>query len=67
MATLSDQVASEALKPLTVTVDGQTITRRSVADTIAGEQHVAAKTATTNRNPFFGLRTNIITPTSRGG
>ena len=66
MAALSDQVASETAKPQTVVIDGQTITRRSIADTIKGEQHVAAKTAAKNANPFFGLRMNTITPGGAG-
>lgn len=45
MSTLSDKIATNALKPQTVSNDGVTVTQRSLADMIAAEKFAAGQTA----------------------
>lgn len=64
MSTISDHAAAEALKSQSVTVDGQTIVRRSADDIIKLDQYQRAQGAPSN--PWMGLRMRQIVPPGGG-
>lgn len=66
MSDLTTQIETEAQKAQQVTVDGQTITRRSIDELIKADQYLAGKEAVANKNPFFGLRMRKIVPPGGG-
>jgi hypothetical protein len=66
MADLSTHIETDAQKAQSVTVDGQTIVRRSIKEQIEADQYLAAKTAAASGNQFFGLRMRKIVPPGGG-
>lgn len=63
MSEPADQLAAEALKPQSVSNDGVTVSRRSLADLIAYEKHLAAKQATASPAAMFlGMNCKIVPP-----
>lgn len=63
MAEPADQLAREALKPQSVSNDGVTVSRRSLSDLIAYENHLAAKQATASPAAMFrGMNSKIVPP-----
>lgn len=66
MSDLKNHIETDAQKAQSVTVDGQTITRRSVKELIEADQYLAGKEAVANKNPFFGMRVRKIVPPGGG-
>lgn len=66
MSDLTTHIETESQKSQQVTVDGQTITRRSIDELIKADQYLAGKEAVANKNPFFGLRMRKIIPPGGG-
>jgi hypothetical protein len=63
MTTPAEQLASEALKPTSVSNDGVTVTRRSLAELIEYEKHLAGKTAAANMAATVkGMFSKIVPP-----
>jgi len=58
---LSDTIATNASKPASVSVDGTTMSSKSLTDQIAADKHLAAKRA--NRRPPWGITIGkIVSP-----
>lgn len=65
MAIEDSTIEDLATSPLSVTVDGQTVTERPIADVIAAQDRTAATTAATKAHR--GIRfTKLIPPGSTG-
>jgi hypothetical protein len=64
MSAISDQLADEALKAASVSNDGTTVSRRSLAELIAYENHLNAKAATaaTPASLFRGMNAKFVAP-----
>lgn len=63
MAEPADQLAAEALKPASVSNDGVTVSRRSLAELIEYEKHLAGKTAAANMTATVrGMFSKIVPP-----
>ena len=65
MSTLAEQIALDAAKAQTVTVDGQTITRRSLKEQIEADVYLKGVQAAA-RGPGWGLRFAKIIPPGGG-
>lgn len=50
MSDISDSIEANALKPASITIDGQSVTTRSAADQIAADKYLANKAVSSN--PF---------------
>ncbi len=59
-------VAAAAADPTSITVDGVSVTNRTVEETIAAERHLASKTAAATNNTF-GIAFRRIIPGSAVG
>jgi hypothetical protein len=63
MSDISEQLAAEALKPQSVSNDGVTVSRRSLAELIEYEKHLAAQTAAASPAAFFrGITCKVVPP-----
>jgi hypothetical protein len=64
MSAISDQLAAEALKAASVSNDGTTVSRRSLSELIAYENHLTAKAATaaTPASLFRGMNAKFVAP-----
>lgn len=63
MAEPADQLAAEALKAQSVSNDGVTVTRRSLAELMEYEKHLAAKAATADISATVrGMFSKIVAP-----
>ena len=60
MSNISDSIAANALKPASVSVDGQSVTARSAADQIAADKHVS--NVAVRNNPFSALKHAKLVP-----
>ena len=59
----ADQLASEALKPASVSNDGVTVARRSLAELMEYEKHLAGKAAAANMPATVrGMFSKIVPP-----
>jgi len=59
----ADQLAAEALKPASGSVDGISISRRSLTELMDYEKHQAAKAATASPAAMFkGMTLRIVPP-----
>ena len=66
MSEIADQLASEALKPQSVSNDGVSVSRRALSELIAYENHLAAKTAAASPAAMFrGMNCKIVAPGGR--
>lgn len=61
MADLSNDIATQAVEPISSTADGQSSTGRSTADIITADQYLAAKTAMRKRRRGVAF-TKLTTP-----
>lgn len=63
MSEISDQLAAEALKAASVSNDGVMVARRSLAELMEYEKHLAAKTAAASPAAAFRLMNcKIVAP-----
>ncbi len=62
---ITDQIASNALQPQSMSVDGQTVTEHSLQDQIAAAKFLQAQTAAQGSN--CGLRFSKIVPPGATG
>lgn len=63
MSDLSDRIETDALKPQSVTADGVSITRRSLADQIAADKYLADKAASADMSRTVkNLFSRIVPP-----
>ena len=63
MAEPADQLAAEALKAASVSNDGVTVSRRSLTELMAYENHLAAKTAAASPAAMFrAMNCKIVPP-----
>ena len=63
MTTPPEQLASEALKPTSVSNDGVTVARRSLAELMEYEKHLAGKAAAANMAATVrGMFSKIVPP-----
>ena len=62
MSDLSEQIASNAVKPQSVTADGVTVTRRSLKEQIEADRYLRDTAATdpANKGPGFRIQ-QIVT------
>lgn len=58
--TISEEIAANALRPQSTTVDGEQITERSLADQIAADKYIRSNQG--SRSTSFGLRFGKIVP-----
>lgn len=64
--TPEEAIEQGALGPQSVTVDGNSVTQRSIDELIKADQYLAGKSAASNGNEFFGMRVRQAVP-PRGG
>ena len=65
MADLTEQIASGAAEPQTITVDGTTTVNRPLSDQVAADQHTRAAKATAPGNlikTLKGICVRIVPP-----
>ena len=63
MSDISDQLATDALKPASVSNDGVTVTRRSLSEQIAADKYLASKEASASpANVFRGMTMRVVPP-----
>jgi hypothetical protein len=62
--TIEEAIEKAALGPATVTIDGQTVTAKDIAQLIEADRYLAAKTAATKSH--FGLRFTKLVPPGTG-
>lgn len=59
---ISDSIAEAAAKPASATIDGNTVSARSIDDMEKAHNHVAGREAAASNRPGLGLRFQQITP-----
>ena len=62
MSELSDQIATDAQKPQSISADGVTVTRRSLQEQIDVDRYLRDVSATDPANKGPGVRINQIVP-----
>jgi len=62
MSNLSDQIATDTSKPQSVTVDGVTVTRRSLKEQIEADRYLRDTAAADPANKGPGFRIQQIVP-----
>ena len=58
---LDDAIESAAAQPQQASVDGQSVTQRSLSELIEADRYLARKRAQAAANPNFGVRVKKVT------
>ena len=64
--TPEEAIEQGALGPQSATVDGNSVTQRSLSELIEADKYLASKNAAANSNEMFGMRCRVGVP-PRGG
>lgn len=59
---INDNIAESAESPQSATVDGNSVTQRSIDDKIKAANHVAGQQAVSSDRPGLGIRFQKFTP-----
>ena len=64
MTTTSDQIAIDALKPVSVSNDGVSVTRRSIKDQIEADRYLRdiAATPANGASLFYSMNFKVVPP-----
>lgn len=57
---IRDQIEADALKPASITADGQTVVKRPLRELIEADRHIRGAAAAAQ--PHFGIRISQIVP-----